>query len=137
MISRSEFAQKIADFFNSSAKGNFVATVWEKGEKIRVYIKDMGYKNSTAQAQGFIEITKEGVAVESLKRNGTANRISGGWGSFEVMPYSAYAPRLSESEVAAKLAAPRRRGSGNSTTALDAMYGVGGWDARDREDYEG
>jgi hypothetical protein len=135
-ITRSKYAEIIAAYYKENG---LAATVWDKsrdGGKIRVYIKDLSYSSSRARDQGFIEINFNGSVSECLKNNSKAGSLYQGWGEYQVIPYSAHAPRTTAGEVIEKFnQKPQRRGS--TEKALDAMHGRGNWDRWDLEDYEG
>lgn len=150
-LTRKQLANKIANILNNFDKEKFTATVWDKGEKMRIYVKDDGYTN--ARDRGFIYVTKDGyVGFEELKARTESIAID------LVKPFledikieeptqlPGGVRRLTDSEVREEIAnlEKEQEEAGavswnykKSERALDAMYGRGGWDQRDLEDYEG
>lgn len=129
-MTREQLARKIADEISCTAK------VWAKGEKVRVYLSHKG------KDYGFVEIKKDGVdwSLTSYGNNTYGGEIRSIVKGIEINEPDSVIPgtrRLTADEVDALAAAPRKDHRDDTTKALDAMYGRGGWDRWDREDYEG
>lgn len=128
-MTRKELAQKIADAVDCTAK------VWEKDGKIRVYLSHRG------KDYGHVAVTVKGA---EFALTGYANNCYGrvireaieGIEITEPQEIASGIRRLTTQE-ADQLASTRQPKLGNTERALNAMYGAGGWDRWDREDYEG
>jgi hypothetical protein len=68
MITRSDAAKEIAKAVEGFEKEDYECSVWEKGGRCRIYVKDMGYSNARSQDQGFIHINTDGtIGFDNLK----------------------------------------------------------------------
>lgn len=138
MITRSEAAKAIAAAIQKFEKEKYECSVWEKGGRCRIYIKDMGYRNPRAQDQGFVHINTDGTlgfnnltghprgvieTIESLNLH-IAEDSEGAKAMSQ--PYK---PILTKQESWAAYHADHPAGYNRST---------GSWDSPlDRDDYEG
>lgn len=130
-MTRKQLAEKIANNLDCTSK------VWAKSNKVRVYLSHRG------KDYGFVEITANGVDwnLTSYANNAYGSAIRDSVEGIQILEPQEVIPgtrRLTESE-AQLLAAQSSSADNRSDTekALDAMYGKGGWDRWDREDYEG
>ncbi|MEY3303742.1 MAG: hypothetical protein RLZZ139_2115 [Cyanobacteriota bacterium] len=128
-MTRSQLAKKIAADLDCTTK------IWEKGGKVRVYLSHRG------KDYGFVEITAKGVefALTGYANNAYGSDIRNSAEGIEINEPSAVVGdvRRLTSEEADQLAATSRGKANDTERALNAMYGRGGWDRWDREDYEG
>jgi hypothetical protein len=129
-MTREELAEKIASSLDCTAK------VWSKGGKVRVYLSHRG------KEYGFVSVNADGVefSLTGYASNAYGSTIRDAATGIVVDEPNEVIPgvrRLTQSEVDAALSAPRRDHEDDTEKALNAMYGRGGWDRWDREDYEG
>jgi hypothetical protein len=131
MATKKELAQKIADAVDCTAK------VWVKEDKVRVYLSHRG------KDYGFVAVTAKGAefSLTGYGNNTYKRLIREAIEGIEISEPQEIASgirRLTLQE-ADQLASSRQPKSDNTNTehALNAMYGKGGWDRWDREDYEG
>jgi len=127
-MSRSQLAVKIGGDLDCTTK------VWEKGGKVRVYLSHRG------KDYGFIEVTTKGIefSLTGYANNAYGRTIRESVEGIKINEPSAIigdVRRLTTQEADALAAASSRQD--NTERALNAMYGKGGWDRWDREDYEG
>lgn len=127
-MTRTALANKIAADLDCTTK------VWEKGGKVRVYLSNRG------KDYGFIEITdKVEFALTGYANNAYGSDIRKSAEGIEINEPLALigGVRRLTTEEADLLAVTHQPKSNNTEHALNAMYGKGGWDQWDREDYEG
>jgi len=128
-MTRSQLAKKIASDLDCTTK------VWEKGGKVRVYLSHRG------KDYGFVEVTDQGLefALTGYGNNayGSDIRKSAEGIKINEPPAVIGDVRRLTTEEADQLAASRNPKTNDTERALNAMYGRGGWDRWDREDYEG
>jgi hypothetical protein len=113
-LSREKLAVKIASELPCEAK------VWAKSNKVRIYLSHRGID------LGFLAVNDDGL---EYALNGNPNP------KFEAMIQKAIEGVNIIPDDGIKTHHGDCRDA--TTKALDAMYGRGGWDDRDREDYEG
>jgi hypothetical protein len=128
-LSREKLAAKIAAELTCTAK------VWSKSGKVRVYLSHRG------KDYGYVSVTNEGLeyALTGYGNNTYGSEIREAAEGVNIIPdhhEMGVGQRLSP-EQADILARQKQEYRDDTTKALDAMYGRGGWDDRDREDYEG
>lgn len=138
-ITRSEAAKLIKSALETDEKENYSVTVWEKGGKVRCYLKDLGYTNK--QDRGFFAFNSDGTPHWAGLERGTGHAIEvikSVLADLEVLPDSdSLLPQRISQEEADKLASRPRHRQESAEKALDRIYGKGNWDKWDREDYEG
>lgn len=128
-MTRSQLAKKIASDLDCTTK------VWDKSGKVRVYLSHRG------KDYGFVEVTAQGLefALTGYANNAYGSDIRKSAEGIEINEPSAVVGdvRRLTTQEADQLAASRSPKADNTERALNAMYGKGGWDRWDREDYEG
>lgn len=137
-----QLANRIAQAINSSDKGDMGANVWHKGTNIRIYVirHDVSKKD---QDCGFIAVTKAGIESKvkrSLWVESIAFEVAANTEIIDDDPVSVIPSRLSSKEAEAIVNLPRSSPHSEydeAAAGLDRMYGKGGWDDRDLEDYWG
>jgi hypothetical protein len=128
-LSREKLAAKIANELTCTAR------VWAKSGKVRVYLSHRG------KDYGYVSVTNDGVeyALTGYANNTYGGEIRKAAEGVNIIPdhhEMEVGQRLSPDQ-ADILARQKRDCRSGTAKALDAMYGRGGWDDRDREDYEG
>ena len=138
-ITRSEAAKQVAKAIEAYSREEYECSIWEKGGRCRIYVKDMGYSNAQAQDQGFVHINTDGTigfdnlkgrprgVVESVQELSLQIAEDAEAADAIAQPYKQQPQTIQESWAAYNAANPagynRRTGSWDSTL--------------DRDDYEG
>lgn len=129
-MTREQLANRIAVGLDCTAK------VWAKNDKVRVYLSHRG------KDYGFVAVVNNGIewSLTGYAKNTYGSAIRKAVEGIEISEPQEVVPkvrRLTQSEADALASSPRKDHRGDTEKALDAMYGRGGWDRWDREDYEG
>ena len=141
-ITRSEAAKQVAKAIEAYSREEYECSIWEKGGRCRIYVKDMGYKNASAQDQGFVHINTDGtIGFDNLK-----GRPRGVVESVQALSLQI----AEDAEAAEAIAQPYKQQTQQPQTiqeswaayhkANPAGYNrrAGSWDSTlDRDDYEG
>lgn len=86
IFDRNQAANCIKARLESVATEEFKVRIWEEAGRIRLYIKDLGYRNYSAQDQGWLGINTDGsLNWDNIKRNsGVVKHIRNAVKDFEI-----------------------------------------------------
>lgn len=76
MSTREEAAKLVKSALENEASESYQVSIWQKNGRVRLYIKDMGYKSASAQDQGYFAFNSDGTPFyDGLKRNSSVVRF--------------------------------------------------------------
>lgn len=119
---------------------DYRASVWSKNGEMRIYLKDTSYTNP--KDAGFILVSLEkgittyfsrSISIDLEKTIQEAKALL----NVSINDLVAHVKYRNPDQVKAAIAQGENVSGEEIINSLDVLYGVGGWDSRDREDFEG
>lgn len=134
----SEVGEKVASYLNQIQ--GYRASTWNKNGEMRIYLKDVSYINP--KNAGYIKVDSEGEIKTYFTRAIAAELVAVIERLQQIIRVAsndliAVSKSRTPDQIQAAIKAGVEVSYQEISHALDAMYGRGGWDDRDREDFEG
>lgn len=130
--------EQVCAYLNTLA--DYSASTWSKNGEMRIYLKDISYTNP--KDAGYVRVSPDGEIKTNFIRS-VSEELHSAIAKLKSLikisqnDLTATPRRRSPDEIKAAITAGENVDYEEIAGALDAIYGKGKWDDRDREDFEG